>query len=224
MSYKIHPRAYPWLLGFLSLAFLSLWFNVSYGIFLFIASAYIAYFFRSPTFAVKQDPDIVLSPAWGKVTTVEKIPAKDNQSEKTRISIFLNIFDVHLQYMPTSGTVKRISYKKGQFQNAMKEESTLHNEQNQVLIERPDKTPVQITQFAGLIARRILCWINTEDQVAQGTCYGLIQFGSRVDVLLPASAKSLVKVGFRVQGGITPLARLEILEETISQELNNPNY
>jgi phosphatidylserine decarboxylase len=165
-----------------------------------------AYFFRDPDRPVPTDPRLVLSPADGKVIVVA--PAPDGHPlgpGATQISIFLSVFDVLINRTPIAGTVTRVKYHPGEFLPAWDDKASLQNEQNAVTVEGGG-TAVEFKQIAGLIARRIVFKKREGDPVGAGERVGLIKFGSRVDVFLPAAVKIRVAKGDRVTGGETVLA------------------
>ncbi len=161
------------------------------------------WFFRDPPRRVSTAGDVLVSPADGKVTEAEWIETP--AGSRLRLSIFLNVFDVHVNRSPIEGTVTQVNYKKGLFLNAMRADSNVLNESNTIVIEGEDCT-VQVKQVAGLLARRIVCFVKAGDTVQRGQRFGLIKFGSRVDVLMPADAVLRVRTGDRVKGGSTVLA------------------
>jgi len=161
------------------------------------------WFFRDPEREIPSVAGAVVSPGDGKVTEVALVRASG--TDKLRISIFLSVFDVHVNRSPISGVVRDIRYQRGKFINAMSAESAAENEQNIVTVEGDGRTVV-FKQIAGLIARRIVCTKKVGDSVARGERVGLIKFGSRVDVLMDVSAIPQVKVGDRVRGGSSILA------------------
>jgi len=171
--------------------------------------AFTAFFFRDPERSVPQEAGLVVSPADGKV--VQVIPAPDGNAlgpGATQISIFLSIFDVHINRSPIAGTIERVDYHPGEFLPAFDHKASQRNEQNTVTV-RDAETRVVFKQIAGLIARRIVFRKKPEERVVRGERVGLIKFGSRVDVFLPPSASVQVKVGERVAGGTSVLARME---------------
>jgi len=168
-----------------------------------VLAAFFLWFFRDPNRVVPQEPGQIVSPADGLVTEAEWI--ETTSGNRLRLSIFLNVFDVHVNRSPVSGTVKVVELRAGQFLNAMKPESVLHNEQTLIVIDAGGYS-VSFKQIAGLLARRIVCTVKAGDRVERGQRVGLIKFGSRVDVLLPAEAELKVKTGSRVRGGSTVLA------------------
>jgi len=157
-------------------------------------------FFRDPDRRAPEDPAAILAPADGRVTAVERAP------EGLRISIFLSVFDVHVNRAPVSGRVESVRYTRGRFHNAMNEVSAAENERNDVRVAT-DRGPVEVTQIAGLIARRIVCRVKAGDRLATGDRFGLIRFGSRTDLRLPPGAEPAVVPGARVAGGETIVAR-----------------
>ena len=168
-----------------------------------LLALFFLWFFRDPPRRIPTGPGELVSPADGKVTEAEWIETPDGS--RLRLSIFLNVFDVHVNRTPIAGTVTHVNYKKGLFLNAMRADSNVLNEQNVVVIESAD-TSVQVKQIAGLLARRIVCKVKVGDTLQKGQRFGLIKFGSRVDVLMPADANLRVKRGDRVKGGSTVLA------------------
>jgi phosphatidylserine decarboxylase len=168
-----------------------------------ILAAFFLWFFRDPNRTVPQGPGQIVSPADGLVTEAEWI--ETTSGSRLRLSIFLNVFDVHVNRSPISGIVKVVEFRAGQFLNAMKPESVLHNEQTLIVIDE-GRYEVSFKQIAGLLARRIVCNVKAGDRVERGQRVGLIKFGSRVDVLLPAEAELRVKTGTRVRGGLSVLA------------------
>ena len=171
----------------------------------FLLVAFLLWFFRDPDRVIPGEAGVLVSPADGKVTDVS--PLISNGDAQLRISIFLSVFDVHVNRSPITGIVRDIRYHKGKFVNAMNATSAELNEQNVVTVEG-DGQIVVFKQIAGLLARRIVFNKKVGDRVERGERVGLIKFGSRVDVLLDASAALEVKIGDRVKGGSSVLARL----------------
>jgi phosphatidylserine decarboxylase len=172
----------------------------SFSIPLFLLAVFCAYFFRDPERVSPEGP-VAVSPADGKVVAILA-----DSSASTRVSIFLNIFDVHVNRAPIAGSIKKVEYTKGQFLVASREIASSRNERNTVTIEG-DGTSVGFSQIAGLIARRIVFYKKPGDRVAKGERVGLIKFGSRVDVFLGPEWEIAVKMGEHVAGGSTILAR-----------------
>jgi phosphatidylserine decarboxylase len=169
----------------------------------FLLGAFFLWFFRDPERQVPETEGAIVSPADGKVTDVSAIQC--GSESYTRISIFLNVFNVHVNRSPISGQITGVAYKRGKFGNAMGEISAEENEQNVVTL-RGDVGTVVFKQIAGLLARRIVFTKKVGDLVACGQRVGLIKFGSRVDVVVPAAAELRVKVGEHVAGGSSLLA------------------
>lgn len=170
-----------------------------------LLALFFLWFFRDPERAIPKDADAVVSPGDGKVTDVS-IVTVGNQPQ-TRLSIFLSVFDVHVNRSPIAGVIRDVRYQRGQYLNAMNQASAELNEQNVVTVEGDGQTVV-FKQIAGLLARRIVFYPKVGDRLERGQRVGLIKFGSRVDVLLDASARVNVKIGDRVKGGASVLAYL----------------
>ena len=168
-----------------------------------LLAAFLVWFFRDPARRVPSDPGLIVSPADGKVEQAEWIETK--AGSRVRVSIFLNVFDVHVNRVPVSGVVTLAEYREGQFLNALDAESAVHNEQTLVTVDTGEYT-ISFKQIAGLLARRIICNLHEGDRVIRGERMGLIKFGSRMDVLLPATVELRVKAGDRVKGGSSVLA------------------
>lgn len=170
------------------------------------------YFFRDPVRVVPQAPSLVLSPADGIVSLIEEVaPPEDmglGTSPRTRVSIFMNVFNCHINRAPISGTVREVIYHHGKFLNASLDKASIHNERNSVTIEAEDGTRIGVVQIAGLVARRIVCFVKPGDACVAGERFGLIRFGSRLDVLLPEGVAPRVSVGQTAVAGETILADL----------------
>jgi phosphatidylserine decarboxylase len=180
-----------------------------------VLAAFFLWFFRDPNRAIPQAAGQVVSPGDGVVTEAEWI--ETTSGSRLRLSIFLNVFDVHVNRVPVGGVVTVCEFRKGEFMNAMKAESVLHNEQTLITIDAGGYE-VSFKQIAGLLARRIVCNLKVGDRVERGQRMGLIKFGSRVDVLIPAEANLKVKTGSRVKGGSTVLAVLPQLPVKMKSE------
>ena len=170
-----------------------------------LLAAFFLWFFRDPDRVIPGEAGALVSPADGKVTDVS--PSILNGVERLRISIFLNVFNVHVNRSPISGVIREVRYQRGKFLNAMNAASAEQNEQNVVTVEGDGQTVI-FRQIAGLLARRIVFSKKVGDRVGRGERVGLIKFGSRVDVLVDASAVIEVKVGDQVKGGSSVLAYL----------------
>jgi phosphatidylserine decarboxylase len=174
-----------------------------------LLGSFFLWFFRDPERRIPDAPGLVVSPADGKVTSI--VDFEQDGNRQRRISIFLNVFNVHVNRSPIAGTITSIFYQKGKFGNAMAGGSSEVNEQNIVTMQGEGHTVV-FKQIAGLLARRIVFTARTGDKLARGQRVGLIKFGSRVDVVLDASAELKVKIGDHVAGGSSVLAAVPVSE------------
>ena len=192
-AFALNRRSWPlWLLAF-ALTLVALW---------------VAYFFRDPERPGERGDRIVIAPADGKIVMISDVDEPTfMHGQATRVSIFMNVFNVHVNRYPVSGVVRQIDRKAGKFLNAAADEASLENEQNSVGIDA-NGSRVLVRQIAGLIARRIITYGKSGDQVRQGDRMGLIRFGSRVDVFVPTTAKVRAKVGDLTTAGVTVLAEL----------------
>ena len=198
---------YFYALGLLVAAILVGWFaRPAWAILPVLLAIFFLWFFRDPEREIPDRPGAVVSPADGKVTEVSLTTVGDKK--QTRISIFLSVFDVHVNRSPIAGTVREVRYQRGKFLNAMNQASAEENEQNIVRVEG-DGQIVVFKQIAGLLARRIVFHPKIGDRLERGQRVGLIKFGSRTDVLLDSAASLQIKVGDRVRGGASILALLQ---------------
>jgi len=176
------------------------------GFLLLVLAAFLAFFFRNPIRIIPSEPDLFVAPADGKVLAVQKKEDSD-LGESISVTIFLSIFNVHVTKSPLSGKIKDIEYHHGKFINALNEKSSDENEHNIITIEG-ENTTVKVKQIAGIIARRIVNFKRKGAPVKKGEDLGLIRFGSRVELLLPAGeATVLVKPGNKILGGQTPVLK-----------------
>jgi phosphatidylserine decarboxylase len=188
--------AYRFIVPLVALGILSGLLHLPALIILFLAlAAFVSYFFRNPNRQVPKGDNLIVSPADGKVVKISRM----ENGEQT-ISIFLNIFNVHVNRSPISGNLQQVEYKRGKFKVAYDEEASRVNEQNVLTIEN-QRVRVVVRQIAGLIARRVVCWKKPGSTLQRGELFGLIRFGSRVDVVLPEKVTIVVKVGDKVHGG-----------------------
>jgi phosphatidylserine decarboxylase len=168
-----------------------------------------AWFFRNPRRVIPQAPGTIVAPGDGKVVAIEKeFEPRYLKDDSVRLSIFLNVFDVHVNRTPCAGTIEGVQYQPGCFIPANKPEACVRNEQNALMIQAESGAKVLCVQVAGLIARRIVCWVAPGDRVQQGERFGLIRFGSRMDTFLPVGTSVRVAVGDRVKGGETIIGEL----------------
>lgn len=205
----INKAGYPFIAGFfvvsLLLGFLwepLLWIG-------FILTAWCAYFFRDPERVTPVDDDLVISPADGRVSSIANIVPPEELGlgfePMLRISVFMNVFNCHVNRAPMRGTITRIAYRAGQFVNAELDKASSENERNGLVIETAHGA-IGTVQIAGLVARRIICWSSQGEQLQAGQRFGLIRFGSRLDVFLPAGAEPRVSLGQLAIAGETVLA------------------
>ncbi|HEX3631482.1 MAG TPA: phosphatidylserine decarboxylase [Casimicrobiaceae bacterium] len=189
----------------IALSYFGLWIL---AILAWLVVAFIVQFFRDPPRAVPGQPKAVLSPADGKVMSVERARDPYLERDALKISVFMNVFNVHSNRSPVDGVVKKRWYHAGSFVNAALDKASLENERNALHIATAGGVDVTCVQIAGLIARRILCYVEAGDALRRGQRYGFIRFGSRVDVYLPANATPRVAVGDAVHATTTVLAEL----------------
>ncbi len=162
------------------------------------------YFFRDPERVVPLGDDILVSPADGLITNISEY--KEGKKNYTKVSIFLSVFNVHIQRLPVSGQITKIDYIEGKFINATLDKASEDNERLRLTLKSGSNV-IYITQIAGLIARRIICYLKTNEKVNQGDRYGIIKFGSRVDIEFPNSYNLMVSIGQQCIGGETIIAR-----------------
>jgi phosphatidylserine decarboxylase len=197
---------YYYALGLLAAALFVGWFaQPVWAIIPFLLALFFLWFFRDPERAIPDAVGALVSPADGKITDVSEVTLQGEK--RIRISIFLNVFDVHVNRSPIAGTIRDIRYQRGKFLNAMDQTSADENEQNIVRMEGEGQTVI-FKQIAGLLARRIVFHPKVGDRLDRGQRVGLIKFGSRTDVIFAANASLQVKVGDRVRGGASILAYL----------------
>ena len=175
------------------------------------------YFFRDPVRSVAQKPGLILSPADGVISLISKtVPPTEmllGDKPLTRVSVFMNVFNCHVNRAPMAGEVIAITYHHGKFVNASLDKASEHNERNSITIEGVDKTRIGVTQIAGLVARRIVCFTKVGNGLSMGERFGLIRFGSRLDVFLPYGIEPAVGLGQTAVAGETVLAHLGELSE-----------
>jgi phosphatidylserine decarboxylase len=216
MSVYQHPiiarEGWPYLIGLGIVAIvLTKFFGVLIALPVWIIFLFVLQFFRDPPRLVPVAPNAVLAPADGKIVVVEKTTDPYANREALKISIFMNVFNVHSNRIAVNGRVKSIEYFPGKFFNADLDKASLENERNAVVIDANGQV-ITLVQVAGLIARRILCYARVGDFVKKGERYGFIRFGSRVDVYLPLESEPLVSVGDTVYATSTLLAILSELD------------
>jgi phosphatidylserine decarboxylase len=195
------------LAGATVIAFVSGFYGV--GLFLFGLTAFVIGFFRNPQRTAPENGRLVISPADGRIIRIEEATS-DELPGRTfqKISIFMNVFNVHVNRLPCSGEVRFIRYRAGKFLSANLDKASAQNERNIVLLRTADGREIMTVQIAGLIARRIVCWLKEGMQVSRGERFGLIRFGSRVELFLPIESTILVRTGDKVRAGETPIGEL----------------
>jgi len=207
-----HPiiarEGWPFLAVSLALAVAGTVWCAVWSIPLWIIALFVLQFFRDPPREIPQDAGAVLSPADGRIVAVERVNDPYVQREAIKVSVFMNVFNVHSNRSPVDGTVQQVWYFPGKFVNADLDKASTENERNAVWLKTADGTDITSVQVAGLIARRILCYVKAGDVLARGQRYGFIRFGSRVDVYLPLDANVKVSIGDKVSATTTILAIL----------------
>jgi len=195
-------EAYPFLVPLASIAVLLLWFGPKWSGFLFLGlTLFVGLFFRDPDRSIPVDEAVIVSPADGKIV---KISSESDGTQ--RVSIFLSVFNVHVNRSPIAGKIESIRHVPGKFKVAFDERASVENEQN-VWVIGNDSQKVRFSQIAGVLARRIVCWKKPGDQVVKGERIGLIKFGSRVDIFLPKNVALEIALGDRVKGGNSIIGR-----------------
>jgi len=171
-----------------------------------VLTAFIAYFFRSPERKIPTRPNAILAPADGKIIHIGEVDEERFLKQRVmKVSIFMSLFDVHVNRAPVSGKVIQRSYRPGKFLTANHDKASVLNEQNAIIVEMENRFQILVVQIAGLVARRIVCYPKAGDSLQKGEIFGLIRFGSRVDLYLPLAVRYYVKVGQSVKGGETIL-------------------
>jgi len=200
----------PFIAGPAGVTLITAWLGWPFVAFLgAVATLFSAWFFRNPARVVPQGANLIVAPGDGKVIAIEEeFEPRYLKERSLRVTIFLNVFDVHINRMPCDGVVEDVQYQPGLFLVASKPEATLRNEQNAAMIKTPEGIKVLCVQVAGLIARRIVCWASPLDLARRGERYGLIRFGSRMDTFLPIGTTLKVAVGDHVKGGESILGEL----------------
>ena len=170
---------------------------------------FVIWFFRNPERRFLEKEKVVISPADGKVIKVESVEMNDAIAGKfKKISIFMNVFNVHVNRVPYGGKIEAINYYEGKFLSANLDKASSDNERNAIQIRTDNGSLIWVVQIAGLIARRIVCWVKVGDEIKKGERFGLIRFGSRVDVYLPENSRITAEIGEKVKAGETPLGYL----------------
>ena len=213
----IHPEGYPFIGLFAVASLLLFWLWTPLGWIGAFLTAWCVYFFRDPPRVTPLRDGLIVSPADGRISLVLNAvpPAELNLGDRPlpRVSVFMSVFDCHVNRAPMSGRVERIVYKPGKFLNADLDKASEDNERNSLVIAG-DHVRIGVVQIAGLVARRIVCFVREGDMMAAGDRFGLIRFGSRLDIYLPEGTRPLVAVGQTSLAGETILADLKVDDPT----------
>ena len=212
MNYP-HPliarEGWPFLAIAVAAAALVSWYSLAWAIPLWIIALFVLQFFRDPPREVPGDAKTVVSPADGRIVAVEKARDPYLERDAIKVSVFMNVFNVHSNRAPVDGEVKQVWYNAGSFVNAALDKASTENERNALWIRADAGAEVVSVQVAGLIARRILCYVKAGDRLERGQRYGFIRFGSRVDLYLPPNTRIKAALGDKVYAASTILANLE---------------
>jgi len=207
-----HPiiarEGWPFLAISVALALAATFWCAVWSIPLWIIALFVLQFFRDPGREIPQGAGLVLAPADGRVIKVERAQDHYGEREAILVSVFMNVFNVHSNRSPVDGVVQSVQYFPGKFVNADLDKASSENERNAMVLKTADGQTVTAVQVAGLIARRILCYVNKGDALTRGQRYGFIRFGSRVDVYLPLTARVKVSIGDKVSATTTIIAEL----------------
>ena len=210
----LHPiiarEGWPFLgIGIVVSVLVSFLLGIAWALPFWTATLFVLQFFRDPPREIPDDPQAVLAPADGRVVAVGKARDPYLEREALKISVFMNVFNVHSNRSPVDGTVRQRWYHAGSFLNAALDKASLENERNALWLQTRDGADVTCVQIAGLVARRILCYVDQGAALARGQRYGFIRFGSRVDVYLPPDAEATATLGDKVYAAESILARLK---------------
>ncbi|MGA3083790.1 MAG: phosphatidylserine decarboxylase family protein [Thermodesulfobacteriota bacterium] len=210
MRIPITSQGYPFIaFGMMGVVFF-LWLDlpVGWGIWVLL-TLFVISFFRDPERKSPQEEKAILAPADGRVLLIEdKEMAPFSTGGTIKVSIFMSVFNCHVNRIPVSGTIEKVFYRAGNFYSANQERASAQNEQNALLLRTNEGQEISVVQVAGLLARRIVCWVRSGDTVKRGERFGLIRFGSRVDLFLPSSVRILIHRGDKVKAGLTILGEL----------------
>jgi len=210
----IHREGYIFIIIFAVITFVLGSFSTTFGWIGTISTLWCAYFFRNPERVTPVNDNFIISPADGIVQAIKEVTPPSElglgDDEMIRISIFLNVFNVHINRVPATGRILQLHYHPGKFFNASLEKASIHNERQSVLMETVNGVKIAFVQIAGLIARRIVCDLEESQTVKAGQRYGLIRFGSRTDIYLPLKTAILVSEGQTCVGGETVLADMDL--------------
>jgi phosphatidylserine decarboxylase len=203
-------EGFPFIILSLTLTIITAFFGIVWlTVVLAAITVFILCFFRNPERQFQDEDKLVICPADGKIIQIEDVDVQGTITGRfKKISIFMNVFNVHVNRAPYSGTIEKIAYHKGKFLSANLDKASVENERNEVMIRNEDSRALWVVQIAGLIARRIVCWTSEGANMKKGERFGLIRFGSRVEVFLPSDSRIVVNLGDKVRAGQTPLGYL----------------
>lgn len=208
----MHPEGYKFVAIFALIAAALMWLWQPLGWIGIGLTVWCYYFFRDPKRTIPQDSDLILSPADGVISLIERaVPPPElgmAPDALMRVSVFMNVFNCHVNRAPVAGKITAIAYRPGKFFNASLDKASVDNERNALAIRLPDGRQIAVVQIAGLVARRIMCWARANDAIAAGERFGLIRFGSRLDVYLPDGVAPLVSLGQTMVAGESVIADL----------------
>jgi phosphatidylserine decarboxylase len=210
MRIPIAKQGYPFIaVGLFGVA-LFLWLDLTVGWVIFsLVSLFVVSFFRDPERTSPLDEKAILSPADGRVLLIEeKEMTPFSTGQVIKISVFMSVFNCHVNRTPGSGRIEEVVYRTGKFFSANQDRASSQNEQNALLLRTPDGLEISFVQIAGLVARRIVCWVKPGSILKRGERFGLIRFGSRVDVYVPASTRIRIQRGDKVKAGLTIIGEL----------------
>jgi phosphatidylserine decarboxylase len=212
----IHKEGYYFIVVFALVTFTLGYFSSVLGWIGIMLTLWCIFFFRDPVRVIPQEENIIVSPADGLVQKIEMAPIPPElemgEGKRLRVSIFLSVYDVHVNRVPTSGMIQKLIYHPGKFFNASLDKASKHNERQTILMTAENGKEIIFTQIAGLIARRIICNLEEEQKVETGDKFGIIRFGSRMDIYLPDGVKPVVLEGQRAVGGETIIAKMGATE------------
>jgi phosphatidylserine decarboxylase len=203
-------EGFPFIIISLILSVVAAFFGLAVvTVILVCVTIFIVCFFRNPKRHFIDEDGLVICPADGRVIRIEDVEVNGSiQGSFRKISIFMNVFNVHVNRVPCGGIIEKIHYHPGKFLSANLDKASAENERNEVMIRTREGREIWVVQIAGLIARRIVCWVREGDMINKGDRFGLIRFGSRVEVFLPEDSRVVVKIGDKVRAGKTPLGYL----------------
>ncbi|MDR1391243.1 MAG: phosphatidylserine decarboxylase [Holosporales bacterium] len=223
INFSVHKEGYRFIAIGGLVSFIFTFFSSFLACICVVLTLFCAFFFRNPKRVIPMNPDLIVSPADGVVTGIaHEIPPQELELEgekRYRVTIFLSIFNVHMNRLPVSGKIKKVVYQPGSFLNAALEKSSIFNEKNTIVaeLEGDSKSLVAFCQIAGMIARRIVCDVHEGQEIKKGEVFGLIRFGSRCDVWLPVGTIPQVIVGQTMIGGETVLTDVSIKKGTLRE-------